>query len=49
MAAESAAQLGVEDITVLVVRPDRFIGMRRDGTGTAGDEYLTDYVATLSS
>ena len=49
MAAETAAQLGVEDITVLAIRPDRFIGMRRDGTGTAGDEYLTDYVATLSS
>jgi hypothetical protein len=49
MAAETAAQLGVDDVTVLAVRPDRFIGMRRDGTGTAGDEYLTDYFATLSS
>ena len=49
MAAETAAQLGVEDITVLAIRPDRFIGMRRDGTGTAGDEYLSDYIATLSS
>jgi len=49
MGAETAAQLGVDDVTVLAVRPDRFIGMRRDGTGTAGDEYLTDYFATLSS
>jgi hypothetical protein len=49
MVAETAAQLGVDDVTVLAVRPDRFIGMRRDGTGTAGDEYLTDYFATLSS
>jgi hypothetical protein len=48
-AAETAAQLGVESITVLAVRPDRFIGMRRDGADTSGDGYLTDYFATLSS
>ena len=49
MGAETAAQLGVEDITVLAVRPDRFIGMRRDGADTAGAGYLTDYLATLAS
>ena len=49
MTAETAAQLGVETITVLAVRPDRYIGMRRDGADTAGDGYLTDYLATLSS
>ena len=49
MAAETAAQLGVEGLTVLVVRPDRYIGMRRDGADTDGTAYLTDYVATLAA
>ena len=49
IATETAAQLGVEDVTVLAVRPDRFIGMRRDGADTAGTAYLKDYLATLSA
>ena len=49
MSAETASQLGVEGLTVLAVRPDRFIGMRRDGADTAGTAYLTDYLATLSA
>ncbi len=49
MAAETAAQMGIDGLTVLAVRPDRFIGMRRDGAETAGEAYLTDYLATLSS
>jgi 2-polyprenyl-6-methoxyphenol hydroxylase-like FAD-dependent oxidoreductase len=48
--ADGAAQLGVDDLTVLAVRPNREdIGRRRDGTGAAGDEYLTGYFATLAS
>jgi 2-polyprenyl-6-methoxyphenol hydroxylase-like FAD-dependent oxidoreductase len=49
IAAETAAQLGVDGITVLVVRPDRYIGLRRDGADTDGTAYLTDYVATLAA
>jgi 2-polyprenyl-6-methoxyphenol hydroxylase-like FAD-dependent oxidoreductase len=49
MVAETAAQLGVEDLTVLVIRPDRFIGMRRDGADTAGAGYLATYLATLAA
>ena len=49
MAAETAAQLGVEGLSVLLVRPDRYIGMRRDGADTDGTEYLSDYVATLAA
>ena len=49
MSAETASQLGVVGLTVLAVRPDRFIGMRRDGADTAGTAYLTDYLATLSA
>lgn len=45
---ESAA-LGVDAIAVLRIRPDRYIGGRRDGGDTAGDASLTDYFATLSS
>jgi 2-polyprenyl-6-methoxyphenol hydroxylase-like FAD-dependent oxidoreductase len=49
MSEETAAQLGVDGVTVLVIRPDRFIGMRRDGADTAGTAYLTDYLSTLAA
>jgi hypothetical protein len=47
MATETATQLGVDGLTVLLVRPDRYIGMRRDGDGTAGTDYLAEYFAAL--
>ena len=49
MPAEVAAQLGVDRLTVLVVRPDRYIGMRRDGTDTESDGSLADYLAALAA
>lgn len=49
MSVETASQLGVEGPTVLAVRPDRYLGMRRDGAETTGTGYLTDYLATLSA
>jgi len=49
MPAEVAAQLGVDRLTVLVVRPDRYIGMRRDGTDTENVGYLADYLAALAA
>jgi 2-polyprenyl-6-methoxyphenol hydroxylase-like FAD-dependent oxidoreductase len=49
MSAETAAQLGVDDLTVLVIRPDRFIGMRRDGADIDGASDLADYLTTLSA
>jgi len=49
MPAETAGELGVTDLTVLAIRPDRFIGMRRDGSDVDGAEDLADYLATLSA
>jgi hypothetical protein len=49
MPAEVAEQLGVDRLTVLVVRPDRYIGMRRDGTEIESDGYLADYLAALAA
>jgi hypothetical protein len=49
MPAEAAAQLGVDQLTMLVIRPDRYIGMRRDGADVDGGRDLADYVATLSA
>ena len=49
MSAKTAEQLGVEGLTVLAIRPDRYIGMRRDGPDTEGTAYLTDYLATLAA
>ena len=49
MSAETAAQLGVDGLTVLAIRPDRYIGMRRDGTDTDGIGYLADYLAALTA
>ena len=49
MPAEVAEQLGVDRLTVLVVRPDRYIGMRRDGADTEGAEALGDYLAALAA
>ena len=49
MTTETADQLGVDGVTVLVVRPDRYIGMRRDGADTDGAAYLTDYLAALTA
>jgi hypothetical protein len=49
MPAEAAGQLGVEDLTVLVIRPDRYIGMRRDGADVDAARDLAEYVATLSA
>ncbi|MEP6648993.1 MAG: FAD-dependent monooxygenase [Lapillicoccus sp.] len=46
---ETAAQFRVESLTVLVVRPDRYIGMRRDAADTAGAEYLAAYLAALAA
>ena len=40
-----AARLGIDAITVLAVRPDRFVGLRHDG---ADPEALRDYVAGLT-
>ena len=48
MSPETATELGVDELTVLAIRPDRFIGLRRDGAETAGTEYLLDYLATLA-
>jgi 2-polyprenyl-6-methoxyphenol hydroxylase-like FAD-dependent oxidoreductase len=47
--AETAVQLGVDGLTVLVIRPDRYIGMRRDGADAAGADDLATYLATLAS
>jgi hypothetical protein len=47
IAAETATQLGVDGLTVLLVRPDRYVGMRRDGDATAGTEYLAEYLVAL--
>ncbi len=42
----TAAQLGVTDVTVLGVRPDRYIGLRDDtGDPEAAEAYLTALVA----
>ena len=49
MTAETAQQLGVAGLTVLAIRPDRYIGMRRDGADTEETAYLTDYLATLAA
>jgi 2-polyprenyl-6-methoxyphenol hydroxylase-like FAD-dependent oxidoreductase len=49
MPAEVAAQLGIDRLTVLVVRPDRYIGMRRDGTDIEGAQDLADYFAALAA
>jgi 2-polyprenyl-6-methoxyphenol hydroxylase-like FAD-dependent oxidoreductase len=49
MPAEAAVLLGVDRLTVLVVRPDRYIGMRRDGTDTEGAGDLADYLAALAA
>ena len=41
-----AAQLGVIDVTVLAVRPDRYIGLRDDsGDAAVVDAYLDGLVA----
>jgi hypothetical protein len=41
-----AAQLDVTDVTVLAVRPDRYIGLRDDsGNGELADAYLGNLVA----
>jgi hypothetical protein len=47
MSSEVAGQLGVDRLTVLVVRPDRYIGMRRDGADTEGAGDLADYLTAL--
>ena len=49
--AETAGLLGVVGLCVLVVRPDRYIGLRRDGTNpseVADPNDLLRYVATLA-
>jgi hypothetical protein len=41
-----AAQLGITGVTVLAVRPDRYIGLRDDsGNGEVLDAYLDNLVA----
>jgi hypothetical protein len=41
-----AAQLGIVDVTVLAIRPDRYIGLRDDsGDPGAVAAYLSELVA----
>ncbi|MGH9272856.1 MAG: hypothetical protein ACRDZ2_16475, partial [Ilumatobacteraceae bacterium] len=50
--AETARLLGVVGLCVLVVRPDRYIGLRRDGADpseVADPDDLLRYVATLAA
>jgi 2-polyprenyl-6-methoxyphenol hydroxylase-like FAD-dependent oxidoreductase len=46
---ETAAQLDAAGLSVLVVRPDRYVGMRRDGADTEGTAYLAEYLDTLAA
>jgi 2-polyprenyl-6-methoxyphenol hydroxylase-like FAD-dependent oxidoreductase len=46
---ETAAQLDVAGLSVLVVRPDRYVGMRRGGADTEGTAYLAEYLDTLAA
>ena len=46
MDADVAAQLGIDDITVLAVRPDRYVGLRLDRADAAG---VAEYVGTLTA
>jgi len=39
-------RLGIEAITTLAIRPDRYIGLRRDGTDGAA---VANYVASLTT
>jgi hypothetical protein len=41
-----AEQLGISGVTILAVRPDRFVGFRHDGTDSGA---ITGYLATFGS
>jgi hypothetical protein len=41
-----ADQLGIDGVTILAVRPDRFVGFRHDGIDTRG---VDDYLAAFTS
>ena len=45
--AATAAQFGIDGITLLAVRPDRYIGLRRDEPG--GAAALSTYLAALAA
>ncbi len=51
LGADTAGLLGVVGLCLLVVRPDRYIGLRRDGTNASAvdPDDLRRYIATLAA
>lgn len=49
MSAETATRLEVSDLTVLAVRPDRYVGLRWDGADATGAAAVREYVECLTT